>query len=246
MNVEIEIKICVGVLMEKVKQYYEKIARQYDESLLKWGYKRVIDEFLKSMKFDLPEKPRILDLGCGTGIAMHKLQEMYPQAELIGLDISKSMLTICREKFPDVFLIQGDYNSQEFQSFADGKSYDFSFRSFDLIISTGSLTEYGDQDRVLPFLYKLLKPGGYLANIGHQKGIVNIIVLHFWKGRSISKNTFKKKCLRAGFEAVEDVPMPFYKSWRKYGVVARVATKPENFKLEKIAAGEKKLKTTFE
>lgn len=214
--------------MEKVKQYYEKKASNYDSSLEKWGYNRVIEEYLVRANVKLPKESRILDLGCGTGVAINKLRELYPSVEIIGLDISHSMLKKCEEKMPDTTLIQGDYNKQQFSSFPDGIPYKFKEKSFDLITSTGSLTEYGNLDEVIPFLFTLLKPGGHLINIGHQVGIINTIVLYFWKGKSTSKNRLKKKCIDANFESVNYLSMPLIKNiWsrRKYCAVAKVPKK---------------------
>ncbi|WP_372370891.1 class I SAM-dependent methyltransferase [Candidatus Uabimicrobium sp. HlEnr_7] len=210
--------------MEKVKQYYEKIASQYDASLQKWGYKDVIEEYITQAKIKLSPKPQILDLGCGTGIAMTKLKEMYPDATIIGLDISKNMLDLCKSKEPDVHLIQGDYNKQEFYDFESGKEYTFEPNSFDLIISTGSLTEYGNLKAVIPFLFSLLKPNGYLTNIGHRKGLINWIILQFWKGKSTGKKEFIKECIHFGFESAHSISMSLGKSiwaWRKYCAVAK-------------------------
>ncbi|BBM87785.1 class I SAM-dependent DNA methyltransferase [Candidatus Uabimicrobium amorphum] len=236
--------------MEKVKQHYEKIASQYDTSLQKWGYKDVIEEYITQANITLPENPHILDVGCGTGIALTKLKEMYPDAKITGLDISASMLGLCKTKISDVRLIQGDYNKQEFYDFESGEEFTFEPHSFDLIISTGSLTEYGNLKIVLPFLFSLLKPKGYLANIGHQKGIINWIVLLFWKGKSTSKKEFINKCIHCGFESAHSVPMSLGKNiwaWRKYCAVARTPekTKVENFKLDSNSAhSEQKLETS--
>lgn len=237
--------------MEKVKQYYEKIASQYDNSLQKWGYKDVIEEYILQANIKLPASPRILDVGCGTGIAMTKLKEMYPDAKIVGLDISANMLGLCKTKVSGVKLIQGDYNKQQFYDFESGKKFTFEPHSFDLIISTGSLTEYGNLKTVLPFLFSLLKPEGYLTNIGHQKGVINWIVLLFWKGKSTSKKHFINECIHFGFESAHSVPMSLGKSiwsWRKYCAVARTPAKNkvENFKLDSSPVrSEQKLGTSF-
>jgi len=40
----------------------------------------------------LPARARIVDLGCGTGKLTRKLADAYPDARVIGLDTSASML----------------------------------------------------------------------------------------------------------------------------------------------------------
>jgi len=39
---------------------------------------------------------RVLDLGCGTGIWINILLKMWPQAEIVGLDVNKQMLEFAR------------------------------------------------------------------------------------------------------------------------------------------------------
>ena len=237
--------------MEKVKQYYEDIASQYDTSLQKWGYKDLIEEYINLAKISLGTSPRILDVGCGTGIAMAKLQDMYPNAEIVGLDISANMLALCKQKMPEVMLVQGDYNKQEFFNYTNNEKLTFEPQSFDLIISTGSLTEYGDLPAALPFLYSLLKPEGYLANIGHRKGFINWIVLLFWRGKSTGRKEFIAQCTQIGFESAQAISMSLTKNiwaWRKYCAVAQrpAMHHVENFNIKASPViAKQKLETSF-
>ncbi|MFT4058896.1 MAG: malonyl-ACP O-methyltransferase BioC [Legionella sp.] len=42
---------------------------------------------------------RILDLGCGPGVFSHALAQMYPKAQIVGLDIATLMLAQARKKY---------------------------------------------------------------------------------------------------------------------------------------------------
>jgi ubiquinone/menaquinone biosynthesis C-methylase UbiE len=49
---------------------------------------------------DLPSPRRILDLGTGTGVVAVALAQRYPQAEVVGIDISPGMIEEARRKLP--------------------------------------------------------------------------------------------------------------------------------------------------
>ena len=50
----------------------------------------------------------VYDLGCGPGNSTALLHEAYPQAKLVGLDTSKTMLAKARKDLPQVQFIEGD------------------------------------------------------------------------------------------------------------------------------------------
>lgn len=47
---------------------------------------------------DLPEKPKILCVGVGTGAEILSLAKAFPQADFVGVDPSLSMLEVCQER----------------------------------------------------------------------------------------------------------------------------------------------------
>jgi ubiquinone/menaquinone biosynthesis C-methylase UbiE len=49
---------------------------------------------------DVPSPRRILDLGTGTGIVALALAERYPEAEVVGIDLSPGMIEEARRKVP--------------------------------------------------------------------------------------------------------------------------------------------------
>ena len=56
----------------------------------------------ESTKYLLPSffegKKRILDVGCADGVMMEKLQELNPNAEILGIDLCKESINTAREK----------------------------------------------------------------------------------------------------------------------------------------------------
>lgn len=77
----------------------DKISGYYDSKMIQSNidYPSAIVEGLKQ----IDENPQsILDLCTGTGIAAFMAAEMFPQASVVGLDQSKSMLEIASRKIP--------------------------------------------------------------------------------------------------------------------------------------------------
>lgn len=81
---------------QSLKGYYRWHARIYD--LTRWaflfGRQTIIQRAAEQMV--MPE--RILEIGCGTGRNLVELAERFPQAQIIGLDLSKDMLDQARSK----------------------------------------------------------------------------------------------------------------------------------------------------
>src|SRR6266542_6859764 len=50
-------------------------------------------------RYALPDEPRILDAGCGTGEAASRLAEMFPRASVLGVDILDQHLVAARRRY---------------------------------------------------------------------------------------------------------------------------------------------------
>lgn len=110
---------------------------------------------------------RILDLGCGTGSTTLMLKEAFPQAQVIGLDLSPYMLVMADHKAKAVGLdIQWHHGKAEETGFPDA--------SFDLV--TASLlfheTPPSVTKAILRECFRLLTTGGEVLILdGNQKTI---------------------------------------------------------------------------
>ena len=116
---------------------------------------------------------KILDLGCGTGSTTIMLAQAFPDAEVIGLDLSPQMLVMSEYKAQQLGLkIEWVHGRAETTKFADDE--------FDVV--TASLlfheTPNNISQAVLKEAYRLLKPGGQVIILdGHQKTLRNTIWL---------------------------------------------------------------------
>lgn len=108
---------------------------------------------------------RILDLGCGTGSTTILLKQTFPQAEVIGLDLSPYMLVVANTKSTlsglNIQWLHGNAETTDFES-----------NSFDLI--TASLlfheTPFSVSQAIFQESFRLLKTGGEMLILdGNQK-----------------------------------------------------------------------------
>jgi trans-aconitate 2-methyltransferase len=93
----------------------------------------------------------VYDLGCGPGNSTALLREAYPQARLVGLDNSKTMLAKARGDLPQVQFIEVDLATWE------------GGRNADLLFANASFQWVPGHASVLLRLLTGLKAGGVLA-----------------------------------------------------------------------------------
>jgi ubiquinone/menaquinone biosynthesis C-methylase UbiE len=108
---------------------------------------------------------RILDLGCGTGSSTLMLKQNFPQAEVIGLDLSPYMLVVADHKAR-----QAGLNIQWLHGLAE--TTDLEEASFDLVTVSFLLHETPPKisQLILQECFRLIKPGGQLIILdGNQK-----------------------------------------------------------------------------
>lgn len=131
-------------------QIYEQEKVFGDENMLTSSYKRLDKMFDLVRTIKKPTK--VLDLGCGTGFFASKIKDIYPSAEVYGIDISKKALNLGRKKYKNITFIRADAE-QEFP---------FKNNFFDLIISGEHIEHLKDTDTYLIEINRVMKKGGTL------------------------------------------------------------------------------------
>lgn len=108
---------------------------------------------------------RILDLGCGTGSTTVMLKQAFPQAEVIGLDLSPYMLAVANYKAKTAGLeIQWCHGKAEETGFAD-ESFDFVTASLLFHETPPTIAK-----AILRECFRLLKASGQVLILdGNQK-----------------------------------------------------------------------------
>lgn len=129
------------------KFFFGKIANYYDLIFGNWIRKmqmRVIN--LVKIK----NKSRILDAGCGTGNLL-VLLESY-DARLYGIDISKEMLRIARNKLHKTKL-----------KLVSVEKLNFKNKFFNYIFSIDAFHHYSNKEKAMENFYRVLKRNGKLV-----------------------------------------------------------------------------------
>lgn len=117
---------------------------------------------LKSVK-------KILDLGCGSGLATRYLKKNFPDLHIIGADINKKMLEQASIADPaGLYLHLQQLNDQIF--------YPFLYHSFDVVICSFVLHENQTMHDLKVFIdniAKIIRPGGTFLSWDTHKNLAN-------------------------------------------------------------------------
>jgi len=106
----------------------------------------------------MPDRPRIVDLGAGTGTGTFALARHLSDAQVTAVDVAEPMLEHVRHKAAALGLtdrvrtVQADLD----QSWPP-------LEPADLVWASASLHHFADTDRALAQMYNALRPGGVLA-----------------------------------------------------------------------------------
>ncbi len=110
----------------------------------------------------LPEgRGRILDACCGSAAELLGLARRYPQAELYGVDLSSTMISLGREHLAEAGV-------KAWLGLADVHALPFAEASFELVISVGAINNFADKRGALAEMVRVLKPGGQLVLVDEE------------------------------------------------------------------------------
>ncbi len=104
------------------------------------------------------KNPKVLEIGCGTGLLTEQLVRLYPDGEIIATDLSKKMIDACKAKI--------GHNTQITFACCDGETIHLNdalvFANFDLIVTSMTIQWFEDPVSALERLKTLLKKTGTL------------------------------------------------------------------------------------
>ena len=149
-----DVQISSGELKKRIISRWDEASKYYD-------YQRFTDEDINSRERDNwkrffktelgNEKLKILDVGTGTGFLSILLAEMGH--EVVGVDLSEGMMSLCSKKAQDkglkIYLRKGDAESIPFEK-----------ESFDVVVSRWVLWTLLHPDKAIAEWKRVLKPGG--------------------------------------------------------------------------------------
>ena len=122
-------------------------------------------------RYGLPDDVRILDIGCGTGEGSSRLAEMFPRADVLGIDVLDQSLERARTRYARLAPRLRFENQSAYEIRA-------SDRAFDLTVSRHVLHSIPQPARVLAEQVRVTRRGGRLHLIPEDYGM-----LHFQRGK---------------------------------------------------------------
>ena len=113
------------------------------------------------------EPSRIADIGCGSGEITSRLAALYPQAEIVGVDILESSVAYARRAHaslaPRVRFEQGDAFELKF---AAGQ--------FDLVVCRHMTQAVPEPEKIIAELNRICRPGGWLHVLSEDYGMLHM------------------------------------------------------------------------
>ncbi len=139
-------------MIEANREYYRETAITYDSGQQPFVHQGLFLENLLSRLDGLSPNLHILDFGAGTGSSTQKLLELFPSAQVVGLDVSQEMLSIAVQKCP----------TASFDVF-DGKQIPFDKARFDGVLVSAVLHHIQDYERILVEITRVCKAKAWIV-----------------------------------------------------------------------------------
>ncbi len=148
-------------LLQKVREDYETTSQEFSDT--RFGLWQDLKVFKKYVKPDY----KILDLGCGNGRLYQLLEKQA--VEYTGLDNSRSLIRIAKEKYPEVSFISSDALNLPFEG-----------EEFNLIFSIAMLHQIPSRELRLLALKEMKR-------VLKNKGILILTSWNLWQPKLIFK-----------------------------------------------------------
>ena len=136
--------------------YIQNIGTLYLSRSLKFA-DHFKERYLKA--FDIDDKCKMLEIGCGPGALAESLSRWYPHSQISGIDRDSNFIAFACKKAPGIDFLEGDATALPFE---DG--------SFDVTISN-TVAEHIEPSQFYGEQYRVLKENGVCLVLSSRKGI---------------------------------------------------------------------------
>ena len=140
--------------------HFDRWSETYEHSLMQW---LLFDRLHRAILKRLPISyfpTAILDIGCGTGRLIRRMQACWPTATFIGIDASEGMVSVAHNLTREATFYQ-----------ASAEHFPLKATSVDLVTTTMSFHHWSDQAQGVSETCRVLRQGGFFVladtNIGH-------------------------------------------------------------------------------
>lgn len=113
---------------------------------------------LMLLALELSRGARVLEVGCGRGVALPPLARQLAPAHLVGVDIDPALIAEAR-----VYLRNAQLTTRAELVSADVRRLPFSAGSFELVIDFGTCFHIARRDEALREIARVLAPAGVLV-----------------------------------------------------------------------------------
>ena len=186
-------------------EYYDKLIEMLE---LLWGEGYMAPggpgNIAKILKGTEPQGKRILDIGSGLGGPAFEMAQTHG-ATVVGVDLEAPLVAMANERAT----AKGLADRCTFQQVEIGP-YDFEDESFDIVVSSGALTQTEDKESVFRECFRILKPGGWISLYDWTKSDAPLSEdMYYWfkmEGLTFSLETlekYKERLENCGFVDVE-------------------------------------------
>jgi ubiquinone/menaquinone biosynthesis C-methylase UbiE len=118
-------------------------------------------------RYGLPADARIADIGCGTGEITARLAQLYPRAQVLGVDLLDTLVNHARRHYaalaPRLRFEQGDAFELRLPD-----------AHFDLVVCRHMTQLVPEPEKVLHELARICRPGGWLHVLSEDYGMVHM------------------------------------------------------------------------
>jgi len=125
----------------------------YDNAITKPLTKYTYMKLLERMKPSIDQYKKVLDVGTGTGRALHVIFNQFPEdTQIVGIDIDKNYIAKAKERFKNCSNVE--MRDQNFYALNDSKE------RYDAIIFSNSFTLMPFREKAIEIASNMLSPNG--------------------------------------------------------------------------------------
>lgn len=150
-------------------RHFGHLAKTYDRRWQRYVHQtlsRAVDAL------HLAGPARVLDMGCGTGEFEHLAHQRFPEARLVGVDVTPDMLAVARGKFPGAAWVTF--------LFAQAEELPFASEHFDAVVSCSMLHHVQEPGGLLRECARVLRPGGQFIVVDWCRDYLHCQLAHYW------------------------------------------------------------------
>ena len=119
--------------------------------------KLVVSDLVQRLASEAASQRDILDLGCGTGLAIGPLRDHYPEARLLAMDLAEGMIRFARSRYRH----ESETGALRWLV-GDAESLPLADASLDLVFSSLAIQWCENTSQLFGELARVLKPDGRL------------------------------------------------------------------------------------